>query len=127
MMLGVISVPEFLNRPTGTFLLDVVPCASLVATFPTLKLYWLRRRYGDFAIYSLGFLLALVYHGERAAAQPWRRAGQPAASCRRKCRRRRRRRRRRQRAAPTPPAPLPQRCTWSRAGCTARSGWAWTG
>jgi hypothetical protein len=63
-MLGVINVPDFLNKPTGSFLLDVVPCASLVATWPTLHLYWASRRYGDFAIYTLGFVLALVYHGE---------------------------------------------------------------
>jgi hypothetical protein len=34
----------------------MIPC------LPVLRLFWSRRRYGDLALFSLGFLLAILYH-----------------------------------------------------------------
>lgn len=60
--IGSVVVPPFLERPTGNVFLDVMPCVSMAACLPTLKMYYDKGRYHDLAVYTLGFLLAVLFH-----------------------------------------------------------------
>jgi len=47
---------------TGVMILDLLPLFTMIPCLPVLRLFWSRRRYGDLALFSLGFLLAILYH-----------------------------------------------------------------
>jgi hypothetical protein len=47
---------------TGIMILDLLPLITMIPCLPVLRLFWNRRRYGDLALFSLGFLLAVLYH-----------------------------------------------------------------
>lgn len=51
-----------INVNTGIMLLDCLPIITMVPCLPVLKLFYHKRRWGDFFFYSLGFFLAVVYH-----------------------------------------------------------------
>lgn len=46
-MIGHIHAPSFVLRNAGVWYYDIIPCLSMAACFPTLQLYWQRRRYWD--------------------------------------------------------------------------------
>ena len=62
MGLGIVQVPAFLEKPTGVIWIDVMPAASLITTLPTLLLFYNAGRRLDFVWYSLGFVLAMIFH-----------------------------------------------------------------
>lgn len=47
---------------TGWFLLDSVPLLTMAPAAQMLQIYWQRRRYTDFSLFLIGFILALIYH-----------------------------------------------------------------
>ncbi|KAG7675003.1 hypothetical protein Ndes2526B_g07852 [Nannochloris sp. 'desiccata'] len=47
---------------TGVMILDLLPLITMIPCLPVLRLFWSRRRYGDFVLFTLGFLLAILYH-----------------------------------------------------------------
>jgi hypothetical protein len=51
-----------INVKTGIILLDVLPLVTMLPCLPVLRLFWRRGCYGDLALFSLGFLLAIFYH-----------------------------------------------------------------
>lgn len=61
-MVASVHVPEFLLKPSGVWYQDIVPCASLVFCIPTLKIYYDKKNYLNLALFSLGFVFALIYH-----------------------------------------------------------------
>lgn len=70
------DVPDFIEHPSGVFCLDVLPVLTLFPGCLTLNLFRKSRRYADLVgqlstsltfdfsqfIFTVGFLLALVYH-----------------------------------------------------------------
>ncbi|DBB06986.1 TPA: hypothetical protein ACH3X1_011578 [Trebouxia sp. C0004] len=61
--LPIISVPKGLaNTNTGLWLYDCMPLFTMAACVPTLFLYYRAKRWADLALFSLGFVLAVVYH-----------------------------------------------------------------
>ncbi|GMH38500.1 hypothetical protein BSKO_06384 [Bryopsis sp. KO-2023] len=57
-----LDVPSFIAKPTGNLSLDIFPLISLLSCLPTLRIYWLTKRRADFVIFSVGFVIAGIYH-----------------------------------------------------------------
>jgi hypothetical protein len=60
--MGSITLPAFLEQPTGLFLLDVLPVLTLLVTAPTFMIYWRHRRYCDIFASGVSVWLALLWH-----------------------------------------------------------------
>lgn len=61
--LPIISVPKGLaNTNTGLWLYDCMPLFTMAACVPTLFLYYRAKRWADLGLFSLGFVLAVIYH-----------------------------------------------------------------
>lgn len=61
-MIANVTVPDWLLKPSGVWLQDIIPCASMVFCVPTLKIYYDKKKYGNLVVFSIGFLLAVIYH-----------------------------------------------------------------
>lgn len=56
------DVPPHLAQPTGVWVCDVLPLLTIASCLPTLQLCWRAGRYSDLVLYTIGFLLATLYH-----------------------------------------------------------------
>jgi hypothetical protein len=59
---GSITLPTFLEQPTGLFHLDVLPVLTLLVAAPTFMIHWKNRRYWDVFAMGVSFWLALFFH-----------------------------------------------------------------
>lgn len=60
--LATINLPDFLERPTGVFICDVMPCVTLLVTIPTINLYYRSKRHWDVIHSVVAATLAMIFH-----------------------------------------------------------------